>query len=80
MKADAAVKLVSAGIITTDQALEDLGYTPVQIQRNRDNRRAARLTGGNQFELARRTTDRRGLAKRRWYASRVGGRHRRGVR
>jgi len=31
--ADAAVKLVAAGIIPPAQAQEDLGYTPVQIER-----------------------------------------------
>lgn len=33
--ADAAVKLVTAGIIPAEQAQEDLGYTPVQIDRMR---------------------------------------------
>lgn len=33
--ADAAVKLVQSNIITAEQALEDLGYTPVQIERER---------------------------------------------
>lgn len=32
-KADAAVKLVQADVIDGPQALEDLGYTPVQIER-----------------------------------------------
>jgi len=40
-KADAAVKLVTANIITVDQALEDLGYTPQQIVKNKADRRAA---------------------------------------
>lgn len=41
--ADAAVKLVQAGIITSDQALEDLGYSPVQIDRERARRDRAAL-------------------------------------
>lgn len=37
-KADAAVKLTQAGVITIDQALEDLGYTPEQRRRMREDR------------------------------------------
>lgn len=42
--ADAAVKLVQADIITPDQALEDLGYSPVQIEREHDRRERAAVT------------------------------------
>jgi hypothetical protein len=41
--ADAALKLVQAGLLPTDQALEDLGYTPTQINRMRQMRRADAL-------------------------------------
>ena len=37
--ADAATKLVAAGILPVQQALEDLGYSPVQIERMREMRR-----------------------------------------
>ena len=42
--ADAAVKLVQSDIITPEQALEDLGYTPVQIERERQRREDAAVT------------------------------------
>lgn len=41
--ADAAMKLVSAGIIPVEQALDDLGYTPDQIVAMRGMRRTAAL-------------------------------------
>jgi hypothetical protein len=53
-KADAAVKLVAAGIIPVEQAREDLGYT--QEQRDRmvemDDRAASRILGGDLATLA----------------------------
>lgn len=42
-KADAAVKLVQANIISAEQALEDLGYSPVQIARELQRRADAAL-------------------------------------
>ena len=42
-QADAAVKLVQAGIVTPGQARQDLGYTPVQQERMRDEESAAAL-------------------------------------
>jgi hypothetical protein len=42
--ADAAVKLVQADIITGEQALEDLGYSPVQVERERTRRDQAVAT------------------------------------
>lgn len=41
--ADAASKLVAAGIIPVETALEDLGYTATQIEKMRGARRAAAL-------------------------------------
>jgi hypothetical protein len=41
--ADAMTKLVAAGLVPTDQALEDIGYTPTQIERMRAMRRAEAL-------------------------------------
>jgi hypothetical protein len=41
--ADAAAKLVAAGIIPVSTALEDLGYTPTQIEKMRGARRADAL-------------------------------------
>jgi len=43
--ADAAVKLVGAGIIPAQQAQEDIGYSPVQQDRMRVQRRQAALDG-----------------------------------
>lgn len=40
-KADAAIKLQSGGIIDVQQSQEDLGYTPIQIERMRDRKLAA---------------------------------------
>lgn len=40
-KADAAVKLLTAGAIDREQVQEDLGYTPVQIERMADRASAA---------------------------------------
>lgn len=42
-KADAAVKLVNAGVITPEQAQEDLGYTPAQRTRMAEQRAAAQI-------------------------------------
>lgn len=41
--ADAASKLVAAGIIPADQALDDLGYTPTQVEHIRELRRQSTL-------------------------------------
>lgn len=38
--ADAALKLVAAGIVPVEQALEDIGYSPTQIERMKQMRRA----------------------------------------
>lgn len=49
--ADAATKLVTANIIPADQALEDLGYTPTQIDRIREMRRRSSLDTINPEDL-----------------------------
>ncbi len=41
--ADSALKLVAAGIVPVEQALEDIGYSPTQIDRMRQMRRAEAL-------------------------------------
>jgi hypothetical protein len=66
--ADAAVKLKQAEIITPDQALEDLGYTPTQIANERDRRaaaaaEAATATVAAQVEQAQRLMAEQGLSQ-----------------
>lgn len=68
--ADAATKLVQAQIITREQALEDLGYSPVQIER--EQRRweaAATATVRAQIEQAQQLMDERGLSQRAAFAA-----------
>lgn len=72
--ADAAVKLVQANIITNDQALEDLGYTPVQIERERQRRTDAAATQAvstvrAQVEEAERLMREQGLSQPAAYAA-----------
>lgn len=43
--ADAVIKKHLAGLISWDQAMEDLGYTPIQISRNRRQKRQDTLEG-----------------------------------
>lgn len=67
-QADAAVKLVQANIITNDQALEDIGYTPVQIARERQRRQEAAATAAvatvrAQVEEAQRLMSEQGLSQ-----------------
>lgn len=50
--ADAASKLVGAGILPVAAALVSLGYTPAEIERIREQRRADALDGGG-IDLAR---------------------------
>lgn len=45
-QADAALKLVSSGLVPIEQALEDLGYTPTQIERMREMRTRELTTKG----------------------------------
>lgn len=63
-KADAAVKLVQAQIITADQALEDLGYTPEQRQRMAEERAAAVVAPDRaRLAMARELQQREGLTQ-----------------
>jgi hypothetical protein len=41
--ADAMTKLVAAGLVPIEQALEDIGYSPTQIERMKQMRRAEAL-------------------------------------
>lgn len=72
--ADAAVKLVQSNIITPDQALEDLGYSPVQIERERQRREEQAATSATkavaaQVEQAQRLMADQGLSQRAAFAA-----------
>ena len=67
-KADAAVKLVQADVITPVQALEDIGYTPLQIAREQERREQAATTAATaavdaQVRQAQRLMDEQGLSQ-----------------
>lgn len=69
-KADAAVKLTQAGVIDPEQAQEDLGYTPVQIERMSDRRVASALAPVRaQLEEAARLQREQGLSQPAAYAA-----------
>lgn len=73
-KADAAVKLVGANLIHRDTALEDLGYTPTQIERNaerfaNDTASTATADVDAKLALAQRLMDEQGLSQPAAYAA-----------
>lgn len=69
-KADAAVKLVQANVITPEQALEDLGYTPEQRARMKTERDSALLGPVRvQLDEAKRLQEQDGLSQPAAYAA-----------
>jgi hypothetical protein len=69
-KADAAMKLTAAGVIDVEQAQEDLGYSPVQIERMRE-RRAKNALGpvAAQLDEAQRLQSENGLSQQAAFAA-----------
>lgn len=69
-KADAAVKLTQSDVITVDQALEDLGYTPEQRRRMQEQRDASLLGSVRvQLDEARRLQQQDGLSQQAAFAA-----------
>jgi hypothetical protein len=73
-KADAAVKLVQAGLIHPETALEDLGYSPTKIQQDKERRTtdatsAAVADTEAKVALAKRLQEEDGLSQAASYAA-----------